>query len=106
MEISKVLVAMILLRSLYILECGLVSIGKLTYQKICTLSCVKCVFGKGKRESQSSNPPTKKWKTVVHNALKSTARFGNQATTKSELAFETKQVYVSVLILLGLHYSG
>ena len=49
----------------YILERGLVSIGKLTYQTICACSSahvwnvrVDCVFGKGNRES--SNPPTKK----------------------------------------------
>jgi len=31
-----------------------------------------CVFGKGNRES--SNPPTKKRKTVVHKPLKLTAK--------------------------------
>ena len=34
--------------------------------------------------------------------IKLTARFGNQVTTESELAFEIKQVHVSVLVLLDL----
>ena len=76
---------------------------KQTYQTICACSWVKwdCVFGKGNRES--SNPPTKKQKTVVHKPLKLTARFGNEVTTKSESAFEIKQVYVSMTFLLDLH---
>jgi len=60
----------LLRRSLYILKCGLVSIGKLTYQMIALargltgeMSKWVCVFGKGNHES--SNPPTKKRKIVV-----------------------------------------
>ena len=43
-----------------------------------------CVFGKENRES--SNPPNKKRKTVERKPLVSSARFGNQVTTESELA--------------------
>ena len=60
-----------------------------------------CVFSKG--NSESSNPPTKKRKTVAGKPLKLTARFGNQVTTKSELAIKIKQV--STLILLDLLFS-